>query len=49
MMYEVMVSGSVAGRYEDRASAEARLEEVRHSYLALVHPVDCMFIREVKG
>lgn len=46
MKYEVVVGGTVVGRYGTKAEAEQRLYEVRHSYLAMVHPQDCMFIRE---
>ena len=46
MKYEVVVGGTVIGRYDTKTEAEQRLYEVRHSYLAMVHPQDCMFIRE---
>ena len=48
MRYEVMVAGTVAGTYNTREEAEARLNEVRNSFFAMVHPKDTMFIKEVK-
>lgn len=48
MRYEVMVAGTVAGTYNTREEAEARLDEVRNSFFAMVHPKDTMFIKEVK-
>lgn len=47
--YNVMVAGTVMGTYNTREEAEVRLEEVRHSYLAIVHPRDVMFIKEVEA
>jgi hypothetical protein len=47
MMYEVVVAGSVIGRYNSREEAEIRLEEAKNSFFALVHPVDVFYIREV--
>ena len=47
MMYEVVVAGNVIGRYNSREEAENRLKEVKNSFLALVHPVDVFYIREV--
>ena len=44
--YEVVVAGTVIGCYENEAEAKARLEEVKNSFLAIVHPVDVFFIRE---
>jgi hypothetical protein len=44
--YEVVVAGTVQARYSNREEAEQRLYELKHSFLALVHPVDCFFIRE---
>ena len=49
MMYEVCVANHVVGRYADHASAEVALEALRHSFYALVHPVDCMGIRKVEA
>ena len=48
MRYEVMVAGTVAGTYNTREEAEARLNEVKNSFFAMVHPKDTMFIKEVK-
>ena len=47
--YKVMVAGTAVGTYKTREEAEVRLEEVRHSYLAMVHPRDVMFIKEVEA
>ena len=47
--YNVMVAGTVIGTYNNREEAEARLEEVKHSFLAMVHPRDTMFIKEVEA
>ena len=46
-MFQVIVSGTVIGEYATREGAEVRLEEVKHSFLALVHPRDTMYIKEV--
>lgn len=48
MKYEVMVAGTIAGTYNTREEAEARLNEVKNSFFAMVHPRDTMFIKEVK-
>lgn len=45
-MFKVIVAGTVVGTYNTRKEAEARLNEVRNSYLAMVHPTDTMFISE---
>lgn len=47
--YNVMVAGTVVGTYKTREEAEERLDQVRHSYLAMVHPRDVMFIKEVEA
>lgn len=47
MKYAVMVGGVVANKFATLAEAEAYLDEVRHSFLAMVHPRDTMFIREI--
>ena len=44
--YEVCVAGSVVTRAETREEAESLLDEIRHSFLAMVHPVDAFYIRE---
>lgn len=48
MRYEVCASGSHLGFYDNKEDAEKRLEEARNSFLALVHPWDCFYIKEVK-
>lgn len=45
--YEIVVSGSVLQCFSNKADAEAALEKVKHSIFALVHPVDCIKLREV--
>lgn len=49
MKYEVIVGGTVIGTYESKVDAEKRLYEAQHSFLAIVHPVDCFYIKEVKA
>lgn len=44
--FEVYVAGSLVGKYETREEAEARLNEVRHSFLAMVHPQEVFYIKE---
>lgn len=44
--YNVVVAGTVLGTYTDKAEAEQRLNEVRHSFLAMVHPWNCFYIKE---
>ena len=44
--YEVCVAGQVVTRAETKEEAERLLNEVRHSFLAMVHPVDVFYIRE---
>lgn len=46
MKYEVVVAGTVVETYETREKAEKALYEIKHSFYAMVHPVDCMYIRE---
>ena len=43
--YEVIIGGTVINVYETKEEAEKRLYEVKNSFYALVHPIDCMFIR----
>lgn len=45
--FEVVIAGTVINTYETREEAEDRLFEVKNSFLALVHPIDCFYIREV--
>ena len=47
MKYEVIVSGVVLATVNTEAEAEARLYEARHSFLAMVHPQECFYIRKV--
>jgi hypothetical protein len=47
--YNVMVAGTVVGTYNTREEAEARLAEVKKSFLAMVHPKNTMFIKEERS
>ena len=49
MKYEVIVSGVVLITVDTKAEAEARLQEARNSFLALVHPQECFYIRKVSA
>lgn len=44
--YNVIVAGTVIGTYNSKEEAEKRLNEARHSFLAMVHPKDCFYIKE---
>ena len=44
--YVVVISGTVESIHNTREEAEVRLAEIRNSFYALVHPVDCMYITE---
>jgi len=46
MSYEVVVSGSVVTIVKTKEDAERELERVKHSFYAMVHPIDCMYIRK---
>ena len=46
--YEVIIAGTVNATYNTTEEAEKRLYEIKNSFYALVHPVDCMFVREVE-
>lgn len=46
--YRVIVSGCVYARCETREEAERKLDDARNSFLAMVHPRDCFFIKEVE-
>lgn len=48
MKYEVIVAGTVIGIYNTYKEAEERLNEARHSFLAMVHPKDCFYVKEIK-
>lgn len=45
--YKVIIAGTVDSTHTTREEAEKRLNEIKHSFLAIVHPIDCMFIKEV--
>ena len=47
--YEVVIAGTVNGVYNTKEEAEKRLNEIRHSFYAMVHPVYTMYIREKKN
>ena len=44
--YEIVVAGEVITRAETREEAEKLLEEAKNSFLRMVHPIDCFWIRE---
>jgi len=46
MKYEVVIAGTVVNTYDKKEDAEKRLHEIKNSFYALVHPIDCMYIRE---
>lgn len=46
-MFKVIVAGTVIGTYSTKEEAEARLVEAKQSYLALVHPAECFYIKKV--
>lgn len=46
--YVVMVSGVEIGWYEKKEDAEKHLFDAKHSFLALVHPIDCFYIKVVE-
>lgn len=46
MKYEVLVAGTVIGTYNTIEEAEKRLNEAKHSFLAMVHPKEAFRIAE---
>lgn len=48
-VYEVVVAGTVIATYASKEAAEERLFQAKHSFLAMVHPVDVFYIREKKA
>ena len=46
--FNVIVSGVVVRQCETREEAEKELSLIRNSYLAMVHPRECMYIKEVE-
>lgn len=44
--YNVIVAGTIIGTYNSKEEAEKRLYEAKHSFLAIVHPKDCFYIKE---
>ena len=47
MMYVAIVAGTEIGRYNTREEAEARIKEAKNSFLALVHPADVFYVKEI--
>ena len=47
MTYNVIVAGTVVGKYNTKKDAEKRLEEVKNSFLAMVHPTDAFYIKKI--
>ena len=45
--YRVMVGGNVKSVHATREEAENQLHLWRNSWLAMVHPIDTMFVKEV--
>lgn len=43
--FEAIVAGTVIGTYNTREEAEKRIQEAKHSFLAMVHPIDCFYVR----
>lgn len=46
MKYDVIVAGSVINTFKTREEAEKYLEQVRSSWLSLVHPQEVFRIKE---
>ena len=44
--YELVIGGTVVMVYDSKEEAEKGLYDARHSFLAMVHPKDCMYIKE---
>ena len=47
MKYQIIVSGEILTTTKTREEAERLLNEARHSFLAMVHPQECFYIRQV--
>jgi hypothetical protein len=47
MKYQAIVSGHVLGTYETKEEAEKEVTRAKNSYLALVHPVNCFFVKVI--
>ena len=47
--FEVHVAAFVDSIYDNREEAEKRLNELRHSFYALVHVKESFYIKEVKS
>ena len=46
--YEIYVAGERLYSYNSREDAEKALNEAKNSFLALVHPKECFYIKEVE-
>lgn len=46
MRYDVIVAGSVISTFKTREEAEKYLEQMRNSWLSLVHPQEVFRIKE---
>ncbi len=44
--YEIIVSGTTVTTVNTKEEAEKKLNEIKHSFLAIVHPVNAFYIRE---
>jgi hypothetical protein len=47
MRYEVIVAGTIHSVHNTKAEAELQLDLIRNSFLAMVHPKDSFYIKEV--
>lgn len=45
--YRVIIAGTVNSKYNTKEEAEKRLNEIKNSFFAMVHPIDTMYIKEV--
>ena len=44
--YEIIVGGTVIATATTKEEAKSLLHQAKNSFLALVHPVDCFYIKE---
>lgn len=46
--YEVIVAGTVIAKFDNKENAEIALDQARHSFLAMTHPWDTFYIKEIE-
>ena len=46
MKYDVIIAGSIVGTHKTRKEAEKHLEQMKNSWLRMVHPIDVFRIKE---